>query len=122
MSGAKAFAIPKQSVWAAWLKVKANQGAHVVDGESIEEFEAQLGRILYKLWNRMSSGSYLPAPVRAVEIPKGNGKMRLLGIPTVADRIAQTVVRDYLEDQVEPMFHMELMPTFRGSQRWTLYR
>jgi retron-type reverse transcriptase len=107
MSGAKAFAIPKQSVWAAWLKVKANQGAHGVDGESIEAFEAQLGGNLYKLWNRMSSGSYLPAPVRAVEIPKGNGKMRLLGIPTVADRIAQTVVRDYLKDQVAPMFHMD---------------
>lgn len=105
MSQAKSFAIPKQSVWEAWLQVKANHGAHGVDGESIEAFEEQLGRNLYKLWNRMSSGSYLPAPVRAVEIPKGNGKMRLLGIPTVADRVAQTVVRNQLEAQVEPLFH-----------------
>ena len=107
MSQAKSFAIPKQSVWAAWLQVKANHGAHGVDGESIEAFEEQLGRNLYKLWNRMSSGSYLPAPVRAVEIPKGDGKMRLLGIPTVADRVAQTVVRNLLEAQVEPLFHKD---------------
>lgn len=107
MSQAKSFAIPKRSVWAAWLQVKANHGAHGVDGETIEAFEDQLGRNLYKLWNRMSSGSYLPAPVRGVEIPKGDGKMRLLGIPTVADRIAQTVVRDHLEAQVEPLFHTD---------------
>lgn len=107
MSQAKSFAIPKRSVWEAWLQVKANHGAHGVDGETIEAFEDQLGRNLYKLWNRMSSGSYLPAPVRGVEIPKGNGKMRLLGIPTVADRVAQTVVRDHLDAQVEPLFHKD---------------
>ena len=107
MSQAKPFAIPKQSVWKAWLQVKANRGAHGVDGETIEAFEQQLGRNLYKLWNRMSSGSYVPPPVRAVEIPKGNGKMRLLGIPTVADRVAQAVVRNHLEAQVEPCFHRD---------------
>lgn len=107
MSQAKSFVIPKQSVRAAWLQVKANHGAHGVDGESTEAFEEQLGRNLYKLWNRLSSGSYLPAPVRAVEIPKGNGKMRLSGIPTVADRVAQTVVRNQLEAQVELLFHKD---------------
>lgn len=107
MSQAKPFAIPKQSVWEAWRQVKANHGAHGVDGETIAAFEQRLGRNLYRLWNRMSSGSYLPPPVRAVEIPKGNGKMRLLGIPTVADRVAQAVVRNHLETQVEPCFHRD---------------
>jgi len=107
MSRARPFAITKQSVWAAWLQVKANHGAHGVDGQTIEAFEQRLGRNLYKLWNRMSSGSYFPPPVRAVEIPKGNdrNRKRLLGIPTVADRVAQAVVRNYLEAQVEPCFH-----------------
>ena len=107
MSQAKPFAISKQSVWAAWLQVKANHETHGVDGETIEAFEQRLGKNLYKLWNRMSSGSYFPPPVRAVEIPKGNGKTRLLGIPTVADRIAQAVVRNHLEAQVEPCFHRD---------------
>jgi group II intron reverse transcriptase/maturase len=105
MSLAKPFEIPKQSVWAAWLQVKANHGAHGIDGQTIEAFEDRLGQNLYRLWNRMSSGSYFPPPVRAVEIPKGNGKTRLLGIPTVADRVAQAVVRNNLEVQVEPCFH-----------------
>ena len=107
MSRARPFAITKQSVWAAWLQVKANHGAHGVDGQTIEAFGQQLGRNLYKVWNRMSSGSYFPPPVRAVEIPKGNDRTRkrLLGIPTVADRVAQAVVRNYLEAQVEPCFH-----------------
>ena len=85
----------------------ANDGAAGVDGESIEEFERDLKGNLYKLWNRLSSGSYFPAPVRAVEIPKkhGQGRVRVLGVPTVADRIAQTVVRLYLEPKVEPLFH-----------------
>ena len=85
MSRARPFAITKQSVWAAWLQVKANHGAHGVDGQTIEAFGQQLGRNLYKVWNRMSSGSYFPPPVRAVEIPKGHDRTRkrLLGIPTV---------------------------------------
>jgi RNA-directed DNA polymerase len=102
----KPFVISKWVVWEAYQRVKANQGAAGVDGESIAEFERDLKGNLYKLWNRMSSGSYLPAPVRAVEIPKAGGKgVRVLGVPTVTDRIAQTVVRLYLEPVVEPLFH-----------------
>ena len=87
--------------------MKANQGAAGVDGESIQEFEDQLTGNLYKLWNRLSSGSYLPPPVRRVDIPKANGGTRPLGIPTVADRIAQEVVRRYLEPLLEPKFHAD---------------
>src|SRR5437868_10504986 len=102
----KPFAISKWVVWEAYQRVKANDGAAGVDAESIEEFERDLKRNLYKLWNRLSSGSYFPAPVRAVEIPKRAGQgVRILGVPTVADRIAQTVVRLYLERKVEPLFH-----------------
>lgn len=102
---AKPFDISKKVVWDAWEKVKANQGAAGVDGESIAEFEVNLKGNLYKLWNRLSSGSYFPPPVRAVEIPKKAGGSRTLGVPTVSDRIAQTVVRAYLEPEVEPCFH-----------------
>jgi RNA-directed DNA polymerase len=102
---AKPFDIPKREIWEAFKHVKANQGAAGVDGQSIEDFEARLGDNLYKLWNRLSSGSYMPSPVRRVEIPKANGGTRPLGIPTVADRVAQEVVRRYLEPLVEPMFH-----------------
>lgn len=105
MSKAKPFDIPKREVWEAYKSVKANQGAAGVDGQSIQDFEARLAGNLYKLWNRMSSGSYVPPPVRRVEIPKANGGTRPLGIPTVADRIAQEVVRRYLEPLVEPLFH-----------------
>ena len=101
----KPFAISKWTVWEAYEKVKANQGAAGVDGESITAFEANLKGNLYKLWNRMSSGSYFPPPVRAVEIPKKAGGVRTLGVPTVADRVAQTVVRMYLEPELEPLFH-----------------
>jgi RNA-directed DNA polymerase len=104
-TAAKPFEISKRVVWEAYVRVKANQGAAGVDGESIEEFERDLKRNLYKLWNRMSSGSYFPPPVRAVEIPKKGKGVRVLGVPTVADRIAQTVVRSYLEPEVEPHFH-----------------
>jgi len=102
---AKPFDIPKREVWEAFKRVKANQGAAGVDGQSIAEFEARLADNLYKLWNRLSSGSYMPPPVRRVEIPKANGGTRLLGIPTVADRVAQEVVRRYLEPLLEPIFH-----------------
>lgn len=102
----KPFDISKEVVWEAYLRVKANKGAAGVDGESIEEFEKDLKGNLYKLWNRMSSGSYFPPPVRMVEIPKPGGRgVRVLGVPTVADRIAQTVVKMYLEPKVEPIFH-----------------
>ena len=104
---AKPFDIPKREVWEAFKKVKANQGAAGVDGQSIADFEADLSNNLYKLWNRLSSGSYFPPPVRRVDIPKANGGTRPLGIPTVADRIAQEVARRYLEPHLEPVFHTD---------------
>jgi hypothetical protein len=101
----KSFEISKQAVWEAYRRVKANRGAAGVDEQSIAEFEQVLHGNLYKLWNRLSSGSYFPPPVRAVEIAKKDGSSRVLGVPTVADRIAQVVVRSYLEPEVEPVFH-----------------
>jgi hypothetical protein len=101
----KSFVISKRAVWEAWLRVKANKGAPGVDEQSIEEFEQDLNGNLFKLWNRLSSGSFFPPPVRAVEIPKKDGGLRVLGVPTVADRIAQTVACAYLEPRVEPLFH-----------------
>ena len=104
---AKPFRISKRVVWEAFQWVRANKGAAGVDGESIEEFEKDLKRNLYKLWNRMSSGSYFPPPVRVVEIPKDGGGKRALGIPTVTDRVAQMVVKRYLEPLLEPYFHRD---------------
>ena len=104
-SSDKPFDISKQEVWDAWIKVKGNQGAPGVDEQSLAEFEADLKSNLYKIWNRMSSGSYFPPPVRLVEIPKASGGLRPLGIPTVADRVAQMVVKMHLEPLVEPRFH-----------------
>ena len=102
----KPFAIPKQAVVEAFRKVKANQGGPGVDGCTIEEFESELRDRLYVTWNRMSSGSYVPPPVKAVEVPKPHGGgTRMLGVPTVADRVAQTVVAMELEKAVEPKFH-----------------
>ena len=103
-SQVKPFDIPKPMVWEAYLRVKANKGAAGVDGVTIEQFERDLKNNLFKLWNRMSSGSYFPPPVKAVEIPKAGG-VRILGVPTVADRIAQTVAAMQLERVVEPIFH-----------------
>jgi group II intron reverse transcriptase/maturase len=105
LSETKPFCISKHVVWEAYQRVKKNKGAAGVDEESIAGFEARLKDNLYKLWNRMSSGSYLPPPVRRVEIPKGDGGTRPLGIPTVADRIAQTVVKIILEPDLERCFH-----------------
>jgi RNA-directed DNA polymerase len=107
MTTSKPYAIAKAVVWEAYRQVKANRGAAGVDGESIAAFEEHRQGNLYKLWNRMSSGSYFPPPVRKVEIPKGDGRVRTLGVPTVADRIAQTVVKAYLEPVVEPHFHAD---------------
>lgn len=105
-SSGKPFDISKQAVWEAYQKVKANKGAPGVDAVSIGEFDKDLKNNLYKIWNRMSSGAYFPPPVRAVEIPKPHGGgTRMLGVPTVADRIAQTVVAVELERKVEPIFH-----------------
>jgi RNA-directed DNA polymerase len=101
----KSFEISKWAVWEAYRRVKDNRGGAGVDGESMAEFEQDLHGNLYELWNRLSSGSYFPPPVRAVDIPKRDGSLRTLGVPTVADRIAQTVARLYLEPSVEPVFH-----------------
>ena len=105
MQETKPFKISKQVVMIAYEKVKANKGTYGVDEQSIEDFESNLNNNLYKIWNRMSSGSYFPKPVKAVEIPKKNGGTRTLGIPTVEDRIAQMVAKIYLEPSLEPMFY-----------------
>jgi len=104
-SGAKPFNIPKQIIWQAWKRVAANKGAPGVDRESIEAYQNCLERNLYTLWNRMSSGSYYPKPVRQVLIPKGDGQCRPLGIPTVNDRVAQMAVKIVLEPRLESVFH-----------------
>ena len=100
----KPFTIPKQLVWEAYRRVKANKGAAGVDRVSMGDFEKDLRGNLYKIWNRMSSGTYFPPPVKAVEIPKSHGGTRILGVPTVADRIAQTVVALQLEARTESIF------------------
>ena len=105
MPEAKPYSISKHLVLRAWQLVKANRGAAGVDRESLSMFEKDLKGNLYEIWNRMSSGSYFPPPVRPVEIPKGEGKLRPLGIPTVADRGAQAVAKIVLEPLVEPVFH-----------------
>ena len=103
----KPFDIPKVIVWEAYKRVKANRGAAGVDEESLEQFDERLGPNLYRIWNRMSSGSYFPPPVKAVPIPKKSGGERILGVPTVADRIAQMVVKLVFEPMVEPHFHRD---------------
>ena len=101
----KPFIISKQAVYEAYKRVKANKGSAGVDNESIEDFEANLGNNLYRIWNRMSSGSYYPQPVKLVEIPKNAGGKRGLGIPTVSDRIAQMTAKLYIEPRLEQDFH-----------------
>ena len=105
MEKIKSFVIDKRLVLEAWKRVKRNRGSAGVDGVDIDGFEANLQNNLYKLWNRMSSGSYIPPPVKIVEIPKSDGKTRQLGIPTVGDRVAQMVVKMLLEPEVDPIFH-----------------
>ena len=102
---AKSFNISKHAVWEAYLRVKANKGSAGIDGQTMEDFEFDLKNNLYKIWNRLSAGSYFPPPVRRVEIPKSNGKLMPLGIPTISDRIAQMVVKNRLDPIVEPYFH-----------------
>ena len=104
MSAAKPFSIPRQLVWRADLAVKSKGGAAGVDNQSLEEFERDLKNNLYRIWNRMCSGSYFPPPVKAVPIPKKSGGTRILGVPTVSDRIAQTVAKMMLEPILEPVF------------------
>src|SRR3984893_14018667 len=103
----KPFAIPKALVWEAFQNVKDNGGAAGIDQQTIEQFEERLGDNLYKLWNRMCSGSYFPPRVKAVPIPKKTGGVRVLGVPTVADRVAQTVVKLWLEPKLDPLFHAD---------------
>ena len=105
MTSTKPYCIAKRTVWEAYQQVKANRGAAGIDDETIAMFEQNLSRNLYKLWNRMSSGSYFPPPVKQVEIPKAKGGTRTLGIPTVSDRIAQTVVKRIIEPTLDPIFH-----------------
>lgn len=105
MTSAKPYCIAKRTVWEAYLQVKANRGAAGIDDETIAMFEQDLSKNLYKLWNRMASGSYFPPPVKQVEIPKATGGTRKLGVPTVADRIAQTVVKLLIEPILDPLFH-----------------
>jgi group II intron reverse transcriptase/maturase len=100
----KSIPISKQQIWLAYKKVKANQGSAGVDQISMEEFDVNRSKHLYKLWNRLASGSYFPPPVKEVEIPKKDGKVRKLGIPTIADRVAQMVVKEYLEARFEKIF------------------
>jgi RNA-directed DNA polymerase len=107
MSEAKPFCILKREVWEAYKRVKANKGAAGVDEQSIQDFEKRWKKNLYKIWNRMSSGSYFPPPVRAVKIPKANGGERRLGLPTVADRIAQQVAKSRLQPEVDRLFHAD---------------
>lgn len=114
MSETKPFDIPKRLVWEAYKRVKANKGAAGVDGQSIKVFDQDLTNNLYRLWNRLSSGSYFPPPVRAVPIPKKSGGERILGVPTVGDRIAQTVATLVLEPLLEPVFHNDSYGYRRG--------
>ena len=115
MTETKPFRISKHVVWEAYRRVKSNKGSAGVDKQSIAEFEVELKANLYRIWNRMSSGSYFPPPVRAVPIPKKSGGERLLGVPTVADRIAQTVVTLTLEPLLEPHFHEDSYGYRRGK-------
>jgi RNA-directed DNA polymerase len=101
----KSFEITKKSVWEAYKKIRSNKGAAGVDLVTLEEFDKNLKDNLYKIWNRMASGSYFPPPVKVVEIPKKTEGIRRLGVPTISDRIAQMVVRDRIEPLIEPYFH-----------------
>jgi RNA-directed DNA polymerase len=105
LNQAKPFPITKRQVWEAYKRVKANRGGAGVDEQTLLEFDEEMENNLYKLWNRLASGSYHPPPVKRVEIPKADGGIRPLGIPTVADRIAQTVVKQVLEPELEKYFH-----------------
>jgi RNA-directed DNA polymerase len=105
MASTKPYRIAKRAVWEAYQLVKANRGAAGIDDETIAMFEQNVAGNLYKLWNRMSSGSYFPPPVKQVEIPKAKGGTRKLGVPTVSDRIAQTVVKLMIEPILDRIFH-----------------
>lgn len=107
MTQRRAFEIPKSLVWASYHDARRNRGAPGSDGQTLMQFDRQRDRNLYKIWNRLCSGSYLPPPVREKRIPKDNGKERVLGIPTVADRVAQDAVKRYVEAVLDPKFHAD---------------
>jgi RNA-directed DNA polymerase len=103
----KPFVIPNRLLWEAYQRVKADHGSAGIDAVSIEVFDRDRTSYLYRIWNRLSSGSYFPSPVKAVPIPKKSGGTRMLGVPTVGDRIAQTAVAMVLEPLLEPVFHAD---------------
>ena len=105
MSSAKSFTIPKAFIWEAYHDVKKSQVGPDADGQTMEKFEVDLKNQQYKIWNRMSSGRYFPAPVLRVKIPKSDGGIRQLWIPKISEQIAEVAVKRYLEQQVEPVFH-----------------
>jgi RNA-directed DNA polymerase len=107
MTSTKPYDIAKRTIWEAYQRVKANRGAAGIDDETIAMFEQDLSKNLFKLWNRMSSGSYFPPPVKQVEIPKATGGIRKLGVPTVSDRVAQTAVKLLIEPILDPLFHAD---------------
>lgn len=107
MTSTKPYDIAKRTIWEAYQRVKANRGAAGIDDETIAMFEQDLSKNLYKLWNRMSSGSYFPPPVKQVEIPKATGGIRKLGVPTVSDRGGQTAVKLLIEPILDPLFHAD---------------
>ena len=121
VSSAKPYGIAKRTVWEAYQQVKANRGAAGIDDETTAEFEQNRSKNLYKLWNRMSSGSYFPPPVKQVEIPKASGGTRKLGVPTVCDRVAQTVVKLLIEPELDSIFHADsygYRPGRSASKPW----
>ncbi len=105
MSETKSLPISKHMVWQAYLKVKANKGSAGIDQVTLTAYEANLSNNLYKLWNRLASGSYFPPRIKEVAIPKKGGKLRKLGIPTISDGIAQMVIKDHLEPRLEQVLH-----------------
>jgi len=122
VSSAKPYDIAKRTVWDAYQQVRANRGAAGIDDETIADFERDLSKNLYKLWNRMSSGSYFPPPVKQVEIPKASGGTRKLGVPTVGDRVAQTVVKLLIEPELDSIFHSDSYGYGRDDQRSRRWR
>lgn len=105
MKQRKVFEIPKRLVWKSYLEVRRNKGAPGIDRQTIKQFDENRDKNLYKIWNRLSSGSYFPPPVREKRIPKADGKERILGIPTVSDRIAQGAIKIFVETELDPIFH-----------------
>lgn len=114
--------IPKAWGWEAYQSVKANGGSAGIDQETLETFARRLGGNRYKLWNRLCSGSHFPPPAKAVPIPKKSGGVRVLGVPTVVDRVAQTVAKRVLEPLLEPVFHPDSVGLGQADPRTTRWR